>query len=112
MVLAWHWYWHWLGIGTIATGTCPLTFYLIAAGEDYFVGADDRTSVLELARLVTTAMGQPAQPIVHLDARNEVLEAEASHAKLRCAMAPWEPTPTLARARALPPTLPLTLTLA
>jgi hypothetical protein len=57
-------------------------------------------------------MGQHAQPTVHLDARNEVLEAEASHAKLRCAMAPWEPTPTLARARALLPTLPLTLTLA
>ena len=85
---------------------------MIASGEDYFVGADDRTSVLELARLVATAMGQPAQPIVHLDARNEVLEAEASHAKLRCAMVPWEPTPTLALAPILPPTITLTLTLA
>ena len=85
-----------------ALATCPLTFCCISAGEDYFVGADERTSVLELARLVATAMGQPAQPVVHLDARNEVLEAEASHAKLRCAMAPCVPTPTLARALSQP----------
>ena len=68
--------------------------------------------MLELARLVASAMGQPAHPVVHLDARKEVLEAEASHAKLRCAMAPWEPAPTLALAPILPPTITLTLTLA
>ena len=38
-------------------------------------------------------MGAPAHPIVHLDARKEVVEAYATHAKLRCFFNPPKPVP-------------------
>jgi UDP-glucose 4-epimerase len=53
-----------------------------AAYDDVFnVGADEATSVNELAALVARAMGKPAT-INHLEARKEVLHAVADHTKV------------------------------
>ena len=53
-----------------------------AAYDDVFnVGADEATSVNELAAMVARAMGKPAA-IDHLEARKEVLHAVADHAKV------------------------------
>jgi UDP-glucose 4-epimerase len=52
-----------------------------AYNEVFNIGADEATSVNELARLVAAAMGVPPA-IVHLDARHEVVHARADHAKI------------------------------
>lgn len=52
-----------------------------ARGETFNVGADDPWSVNELAELVRQEMGAPEHPIVHHDARNEVLHAFSNHEK-------------------------------
>jgi UDP-glucose 4-epimerase len=53
-----------------------------AAYDDVFnVGADEATTVNELATLVARAMGKPPR-INHLEARKEVLHAVADHTKV------------------------------
>jgi UDP-glucose 4-epimerase len=53
-----------------------------AAYNDVFnIGADQATSVNDLATLVAAAMGKPAD-IVHLEARREVVHAIADHSKV------------------------------
>ncbi len=51
--------------------------------EAFNIGADLPYSVLELAREVARAMGKPDAAIRHLEARNEVVDAYASHEKIR-----------------------------
>jgi UDP-glucose 4-epimerase len=53
-----------------------------AYGEIFNVGGDRSYTVNELARVVSQAMGRPAQ-ITHLAARNEVKHAYATHDKVR-----------------------------
>jgi UDP-glucose 4-epimerase len=53
-----------------------------ASGETFNVGADQPWSVNELADLVRREMGVPEHPIVHHQARNEVVDAFSDHAKL------------------------------
>jgi UDP-glucose 4-epimerase len=58
------------------------SIHLPAAYNDVFnVGADTPTTVNDLAALVARAMGCPPN-IRHLDARHEVVDAVADHAKL------------------------------
>jgi UDP-glucose 4-epimerase len=52
-----------------------------AYNEIFNVGADEATTVKELAAMVAKAMGMPTA-IAHLGARNEVLHAVADHAKV------------------------------
>ena len=52
-----------------------------AYNETFNIGADEPTSVNELARLVASAMGMPPN-VTHLEARNEVVHALADHGKL------------------------------
>jgi UDP-glucose 4-epimerase len=53
-----------------------------AANETFNVGADQATTVLELANLVAAAFDEEPR-IEHLEVRNEVLHAFASHEKAR-----------------------------
>jgi UDP-glucose 4-epimerase len=52
-----------------------------AFNQTFNVGADESTTVNELARLVASAMGKEPR-IRHLEARKEVLHAVADHAKV------------------------------
>jgi UDP-glucose 4-epimerase len=52
-----------------------------ARNQTFNVGADESTTVNELAALVAKAMGKEPR-IRHLDARNEVLHAAADHSRL------------------------------
>jgi UDP-glucose 4-epimerase len=52
-----------------------------ALNQTFNVGADESTTVNELATLVATAMGKEPR-IKHLEARNEVLHAVADHSKV------------------------------
>ena len=51
-------------------------------GEAFNVGADRAVSVSDLARLISREMGVPER-ITHLEARHEVVDAYASHDKVR-----------------------------
>ena len=53
-----------------------------AAGQTFNVGADEATSVLELARVVADAFGVEPE-VLHLDARPEVEHAVAAHDRAR-----------------------------
>lgn len=53
-----------------------------APGEIFNVGADRPWSVNELADLVRREMGVPDHPVIHHEARNEVLHAFSDHSKL------------------------------
>lgn len=61
-----------------------------ARGEIFNVGADQPTSVLDLAQEVGAAFGQKPE-IVHLPPRLEVVHAFASHEKVRRVFGPSEP---------------------
>jgi UDP-glucose 4-epimerase len=52
-----------------------------ARNQTFNVGADEATTVNELAELVARAMGKETR-VVHLDARDEVRHAVADHARL------------------------------
>ena len=52
-----------------------------AYNEVFNIGADEPTSVLQLARLVAAAVGKPPA-IAHLESRKEVVHAHADHSKL------------------------------
>jgi len=79
-------------IDDVAPLIAASVLYPNAAGQDFFVGVDDPYTVNALAKMTRTAMDKPDHPIVHLDARKEVSEAFASHAKLRCFFKPAPPT--------------------
>lgn len=64
-----------------------------ARGEVFNVGADQPWSVNDLARLVCAEMGAPDHPVVHHEARNEVLHAFSDHAKLASVFGEQDPTP-------------------
>jgi UDP-glucose 4-epimerase len=53
-----------------------------ARGEIFNVGADQPWSVNDLTELVRREMGVPDHPVVHHEARNEVLHAFSDHSKL------------------------------
>ena len=53
-----------------------------ARGEIFTVGADQPWSVNDLADLVRREMGAPEHPIVHHEARKEVLHAFSDHTKV------------------------------
>ncbi len=52
-----------------------------AYNETFNIGADEATTVADLATVVSEVMGVPRR-VVHREARNEVLHAFADHAKL------------------------------
>ena len=64
-----------------------------ASGEIFNVGADQPWSVNDLAELVRVEMGAPDHPIVHHDARKEVLHAFSDHAKLARVFGAQDPVP-------------------
>jgi UDP-glucose 4-epimerase len=64
-----------------------------ARGEIFNVGADQPWSVNELADLVRAEMGAPDHPIMHHEARKEVVHAFSDHSKLRDVFGPGEPLP-------------------
>ncbi len=64
-----------------------------ARGEIFNVGADQPWSVNDLADLVRREMGVPDHPIVHHDARNEVLDAFSDHSKLAGVFGHSDPVP-------------------
>jgi UDP-glucose 4-epimerase len=61
-----------------------------ALQQGFFVGSDTAYSVNDLANAVAKAMGVPSN-LKHLEARNEVADAYASHEKLRCFFNPPPP---------------------
>ena len=63
-----------------------------ARNEAFFVGTDKEYSVYDLSVAVAKAMGVPHQ-VNNLPARNEVVDAFASHDKLRCFFNPNTPVP-------------------
>ena len=54
-----------------------------ARGEVFNVGADVPCTINRLADVVRNAMGVPEHPVVHHEARTEVVHAFADHSKLR-----------------------------
>jgi len=64
-----------------------------ARGEVFNVGADKPWSVNELAELVKAEMGVPDHPVVHHEARNEVLHAFSDHSKLAAVFGAGDPVP-------------------
>lgn len=62
------------------------------ANEVFNVGADEPTTVLELARLTADVLGVEPE-IVHLEPRKEVVHAFADHSKVRRVFGASEPVP-------------------
>jgi UDP-glucose 4-epimerase len=54
-----------------------------ARNEIFNVGADQPYSINQLADIIKDAMGVPDHPVVHHDARNEVVDAYSDHSKVR-----------------------------
>jgi UDP-glucose 4-epimerase len=74
----------------VATVIASSVAFPQAFNDSYFVGSDKHYSVIELARHVIHAMSGGGKEslnikIIHLDKRNEVEHAYASHSKLKCA---------------------------
>src|SRR5258708_39816873 len=65
-------------VAPVIAGSIEVT---AAMNEVFNVGADESTTVNELATLVARAMGKPSA-ITHLEARREVLHAVADHSKV------------------------------
>ena len=61
-----------------------------AENNDFFIGNDEAFTINELVRVVLLSMGVPNHTVVHLPARNEVIDAFPSHEKLRCIFNPPE----------------------
>jgi UDP-glucose 4-epimerase len=64
-----------------------------ARNQIFNIGADEPYSVNHLADVVRQAMGAPDHPVVHNDARNEVVHAYSDHAKVRRVFGDHPPTP-------------------
>jgi UDP-glucose 4-epimerase len=54
-----------------------------ARNEIFNVGADQPYSINQLAEIIRNAMGVPDHPVVHHQARNEVVDAYSDHSKVR-----------------------------
>src|SRR3989440_5253799 len=63
-----------------------------ARGEVFNVGADVPCTISRLADVVRNAMGVPEHPVVHNEARSEVVHAFADHSKLRRGVGGQPPT--------------------
>jgi UDP-glucose 4-epimerase len=70
-------------VGDVAPAIAEAPFTPGARGEVFNVGADTPYTVNQLADVVRAAMGAPDHPVVHLEARNEVVHAYADHSKTR-----------------------------
>jgi UDP-glucose 4-epimerase len=68
-------------VGDIAPPIARAPWLGETANQVYNIGADTPYTVNELAKAVAAAMGAPAHPITHLDARNEVHIAYSDHSK-------------------------------
>ena len=68
-------------VGDIVPAIAEAPFTDGACGEVFNVGADTPYSVNHLADVVRNAMGVPDHPLVHHDARNEVMHAFSDHSK-------------------------------
>ena len=68
-------------VGDIVPAIADAPFTPGARGEVFNVGADTPYSVNQLADVVRNAMGVPDHPVVHHEARNEVLHAFSDHSK-------------------------------
>jgi UDP-glucose 4-epimerase len=68
-------------VGDIVPAIADAPFTEGARGEVFNVGADTPYSVNQLADVVRQAMGVPDHPIVHHEARNEVMHAFSDHSK-------------------------------
>lgn len=68
-------------VGDIAPTIARSALVSSAEGQTFNVGAEDPCSVNELARGVAIAMGVPDHPVVHLDARDEVVTAFSDHSR-------------------------------
>jgi UDP-glucose 4-epimerase len=64
-----------------------------ARGEIFNVGADTPVSVNDLARVVSEEMGVPGHPVIHHEARKEVLHAFSDHSKARRVFGGEDPVP-------------------
>jgi UDP-glucose 4-epimerase len=64
-----------------------------ARGEIFNVGADQPVSVNDLAAVVGREMGSPDHPVVHHEARKEVLHAFSDHSKLHRVFGGGDPVP-------------------
>jgi UDP-glucose 4-epimerase len=64
-----------------------------ARGEIFNVGADRAVSVNDLADLIRVEMGVPDHPILHHEARKEVLHAFSDHSKLSSVFGEGATTP-------------------
>jgi UDP-glucose 4-epimerase len=62
-----------------------------ARNEIFNVGADTPYSVNRLADVVRSAMGAPDHPVIHHDARDEVVHAHSDHSKVRRVFGELEP---------------------
>ena len=80
-------------VGDVAPDIAAAPFTPGARGEVFNVGADTPYSINQLADVIRTAMGVPDHPVVHLDARNEVVHAYADHSKTERVFGAREPTP-------------------
>jgi UDP-glucose 4-epimerase len=80
-------------VGDVAPAIAEAPFTPGARGEVFNVGADRPYTVNQLADVVRAAMGAPDHPVVHLDARNEVVHAYADHSKTRRVFGERETTP-------------------
>ena len=68
-------------VGDIVPAIADAPFTDGARGEVFNVGADTPYSVNQLADVVRNAMGVPDHPVIHHDARNEVMHAFSDHSK-------------------------------
>src|SRR3954452_19129848 len=64
-----------------------------ARNQVFNVGADQPYSVNQMADVVRQAMGAPDHPVIHHEARNEVVDAYSDHAKARRVFGEHGPTP-------------------
>ncbi len=64
-----------------------------ARGEIFNVGADQPVSVNDLAKAVCEEMGVPEHPVIHHEARKEVLHAFSDHSKARRVFGGGDPVP-------------------
>ena len=70
-------------VGDVVPAIARAPFTEGARGEVFNVGADVPCTINRLADVVRNAMGVPEHPLVHHEARTEVVDAFADHSKLR-----------------------------
>lgn len=69
-------------IGDVAPFIANCVNIPLSKNEIFNIGADKESTVLELAETIQKSMGM-SQPIMNLDARNEVVHAHADHQKAK-----------------------------